>query len=146
MKKILALTLASVLAFSACAHRSGVSRSIENKAYAVTRLVAKKYLENHPGYREGFELASGELHILLLQETIGVPELLDILYRLPVDKLRDGDTALYIEFGILFFADELGTLSIENPHQVKLAAAGMLRALDKILGPPTPAPPLPIPI
>ena len=39
----------------------------------------------------------------------------------------------YVEAGVLFFTDELGTLGAQNPEQLKAAARGMRRGLESFL-------------
>lgn len=132
VKALLACCLTIALLIPACitVKRDPIN-PIERKAFAVTQLVATKYLQAHPGYKVGFELARDDLKTLAASETMGLPELLEIVDRLPA--LEDTDAALYIEFGITFFTDELGTVAITNPQEVRYAAAGMAKALDKVL-------------
>lgn len=118
-----------------CASRP-TPASVENKSYAITRLVSAKVLAAHPDWRDEFTVARDDLKILEAAEAITITELLEIVKRLPVDELQDGDVALYIETGILFFSDELSQIAIKNPEEVRAAATGMRRALDKTLEPP----------
>lgn len=122
-------------------------QSVENKAYAVTRIVSAKVLERHPEYRQGMETARAELEALSNAPVVGLPEIIEIVNRLPVVARTDSDAALYIEAGLLFFSDELGQVAVDNPEAVRIAASGMARALGATLGAPVfkpvPMPPRP---
>ena len=108
--------------------------ALENKAYAVTRIVSAKVLQRHPEYRTGMETARADLETLSNAASVGLPQLIEIIERLPIDTGNDADTALYIEAGLLFFSDELGRLAISNPESARIAARGMARALGVTLG------------
>ena len=111
-----------------------VQRSrLETKAFAVTRLVVKLYLESHPEYRAGFLAARDELQVVATSETMGLEELMKIIDRLPPLKDNSGRTQLYVETGILFFSDDLGAIAVDNPAAARQAAAGMVRAIDAVL-------------
>lgn len=129
----LLLCALALTAITGCVTRT-TAPSLENKAYAITRLVAVKVLAANPEWRPKFVIARDDLKILAAAPTVGLPELLTIVDRLPVAQLKDGDTALYVETGLLFFTDELGAVAVENPAQVRAAAVGMARALDQVLG------------
>jgi outer membrane murein-binding lipoprotein Lpp len=114
---------------------TATAQSLENKSFAITQLVATKVLANNPApkYRHGFELARDDLKLIAESPEFGLPELMQVINRLPEGALGKGDNAIYIETGILFFSDELGAVAVDNPEQVQAAARGMARALDRVL-------------
>lgn len=111
------------------------AQSLENKSFAITQLVATKVLANNPApkYRAGFEVARDDLKVIAASPEFGLPEMMEVINRLPPGALGKGDNAIYIETGILFFSDELGAVAVKNPEQVQAAARGMARALDQVL-------------
>lgn len=111
-------------------------QSIENKAYAVTRIVSSKVLQRHPEYRLGMEVARSELEVMSKAEVVSLAELNEIISRLPIAGRTGEDVALYVEAGLLFFSDELGQVAVTNPEAVRRAAAGMTRALAATLAAP----------
>lgn len=128
--RLLAVGLVALLTFG-CATVPQPD-SIERKAFAVTRLIATKVLEKNPYVKEDFIAARDALEMLSLNETVGVEQLLEILDALPVE-LIEGDTQLYVETAVLFFADDIGAVGVSNPTEVRRAAAGMIRAFDTVL-------------
>lgn len=129
--RLLAVVLAAGLTFAGCTtlQRS----SIETKAYAVTRLVVKKVLDNNPGHKAAFIMGRESLRQLATEESIGLEELMAVIEPLPWHEWGDKDTGLYLETAVLVFGDDLGRVAVKNPEEVRLAATGMLRALDKVL-------------
>lgn len=108
-------------------------QSIENKSYLITRLAVTKVIEQHPNARPKLQIAADDLQILENAPTITVEPILAIIQRLPPDTFKDPSTGLYVEAGVLFFADELGTLAAQNPEQLRAAARGMRRGLESFL-------------
>ena len=109
-------------------------QSIENKAYLITRIAVAKVIQQHPNARPKLQIAADDLLILEQSPTLNVEPILAIIQRLPPDTFKDPNTGLYVEAGVLFFADELGTLGAQNPEQLKAAARGMRRGLESFLG------------
>lgn len=130
----LCLCAAAAILFTGC-QTTSTPQSLENKSFAITQLVATKVLANNPApkYRAGFEVARDDLKVIAESSEFGLPELMEVINRLPEGALGKGDNAIYVETGVLFFSDELGALAVKNPEQVQAAARGMARALDKVL-------------
>lgn len=137
--KILSALLCSLgclLLIVGCASRplfNSTPQSIENKAYVVTRIAVTKVLENHPNATPKLQIAADDLLILENAEILSVDPILEIIHRLPPDTFKDPSTGLYIEAGVLFFADELGTVGAENPAQLRAAARGMRKGIETFL-------------
>lgn len=132
---IFAPMAALVLMATGCANPP-TPQSLETKAFAITRVVVRQVLENNPGnekLREGLRVASADLKIISTSETFDLITLLSIVNRLPPGSLGDDDKAFYIETGLLFFSDEIGTVSVDNPELGRAAAKGMARAIDSML-------------
>ena len=108
-------------------------QSIENKAYLITRLAIIQVMKKHPNAGPKIEIAADDLLILETAPTLTVEPILAIIQRLPPDTFSDPNTGLYVEAGVLFFTDELGTLGAQNPEQLKAAARGMRRGLESFL-------------
>jgi hypothetical protein len=110
-------------------------QSLENKSFAITRLVATKVLENNPApkYRAGLEIARDDLKVIAEDSAFGLADLMEVVNRLPEGALGKGDNAIYIETGVLFFTDEIGEVAVNQPEQVQFVARGMARALDQVL-------------
>lgn len=109
-------------------------QSIENKAYVVTSVVSSTVLKKHPEWKPQFIIARDDLLTLAATDTIGINQVLDIINRLPLDQMKDGSISLYVQGAVLFFSDELSTISVKEPIQLKSAVAGMVKALNKTLG------------
>lgn len=112
---------------------STTPQSIENKAYLITRIAVSKVIEKHPNAVPKLQIAADDLLILETAPVLNVEPILAIIQRLPPDTFKDPNTGLYVEAGVLFFADELGTLGAQNPEQIKAAARGMRRGLESFL-------------
>lgn len=108
-------------------------QSIENKAYLITRIAVTKVIEKHPNARPKLQIAADDLQILEQSPTLTVEPILAIIQRLPPDTFKDPSTGLYVEAGVLFFVDELGTLAAQNPEQLRAAARGMRRGIESFL-------------
>lgn len=105
-------------------------RSLENKAKAVAWGATTKLLQKHPEWRPHFEQAKQDLVLLQASETIGIVEVLAVVNRLPVKELREGDMALIAAGTMMFFEDELGSIALDNPEQLRAVIRGMVRGLE----------------
>ena len=140
---LLAFLIGTALTFTSCKTESGERKpiisvtpaSLEKKAEAITLVVAKKVLANNPApkYRDAFEIARDDLEVISQDSAFGLPDLMEVINRLPPGALGKDDNAFYIEAGILFFSDEIGAVAVNQPEQVQFVARGMARALDKVL-------------
>lgn len=108
-------------------------QSIENKSFLITRIAVLRVLEKHPNAKPKLQIAADDLLILETAPVLNVEPILEIIQRLPPDTFKDPSTGLYVEAGVLFFADELGTLAASNPEQLRAAARGMRRGLETFL-------------
>lgn len=93
-------------------------------------------LQEKPEWRPHFEKAHADLLILEQAEVIGLPELLEIIQRLPVKELKS-DEARIIIVGTVLLIEELGAnpevnqVTADNIRKVvKDLRSGMKRALD----------------
>lgn len=127
------LVLVLVLVLVGCQSPQN-SQSIESKAQIIATVAAKKVLQKHPGATTKLVQARDDLLILEGAETIGTEQILEIIQRLPPDTFSDPDTGLYIELGVLWFSDELGAVAAKNPEQLRAAARGLRRGLDRVIG------------
>lgn len=114
--------------------------SIENKAEGVTTIVAARLLQKHPEYRDKMEIAMEDLRTLSNSTNIAVPEVMEIVGRLPIDAFNSSDAELYIGATIIIFKDELSQIGVEQPAQLHAAVVGMARALAAVLHPPVTLP------
>jgi len=135
------LVLAGALLFSGCV-TTGNQQSLENKAKAIGWVATTKLLQDRPEWRPYFEIARDDLATLAKAETIDLFAVMEIVNRLPTDKLQSGDTALYVAGAMLFFEDELGSVALENPEQLRAAVTGLHAGLSRALGE---APLVPVP-
>lgn len=136
MARLNLIGLLLALLVAGCATRpvfNSSPASIENKAYLITRIAVSKVIAQHPHAGPKLQIAADDLLIIEKSDAISVAPILAIIQRLPPDTFNDPNTGLYIEAGVLFFADELGTLGAQNPEQLKAAVRGMRRGLESFL-------------
>lgn len=109
------------------------TNSIESKAAIITQIAVTKVLQKHPNATPKLQIAADDLQILANAPTITVEPILEIINRLPPDTFSDPTTGLYIQAGVLFFADELGAVAAKNPDQLRAAARGMQRGVQAVI-------------
>lgn len=132
---------AAILAVSAVALFTGCTtvkneQSLESKSKAVAYIATVKVLEEKPQWQPHFEHARDDLKIILAAETIGLPEVLAIVQRLPIKELKGNDATLIIGASMIFFEDDLGTLAIDNPTWLRAVCRGLIAGIT--LGLPKP--------
>jgi hypothetical protein len=128
------LGLLGPLFFTGCAGTLQNPRSFENKAKAIAWTATTKLLQDRPDWRPAFELARDDLALLVEADNIGFAEVFAILDRFPTGQLTTGDAALYFGGAMMFFEDELGTIVVEQPEQLRSAVRGLLAGLRRALG------------
>lgn len=126
MKKLLFLSLVSILAVS-CSNVRGVKTA----AYVGSALA----LNEHPEWKDAFLKAHNDLAILEEAETIGLPEIMAILNRLPVKELQSKEARIAI-VGTTLLIEEIGSpaINVETVNKlrpiVKQLREGIKLALD----------------
>lgn len=128
-RTFLAATLS--LALVGCVTVSNPER-ILNKARGTAFIVTAELLKNHPDYRDGFVKASADLKFVAETEVLDTAKVFEIINRLPV--LENGDISIFIQGAVLMFQDELSSLAVKNPEQVRMAAKGLYQGIDQALG------------
>lgn len=130
---LLAALTSSLLFVTGCQSPQG-GQSIETKAQIIATVAAKKVLQKYPEATSKLVQARDDLRIIEDAPMITTEEILEIVRRLPPDTFSDPDTGLYIELGVLWFSDELGAVAAKNPEQLRSAARGLRRGLDRVIG------------
>lgn len=143
LKSVLCLALftLALLAVAGCQSPSGDAvtvfqsspASLEHKAKAITLVAVNEVLKKHPNAAPKLQIAADDLQIIEQAETLDASTIQEIIARLPPDTFNDPNTGFYIQAGILFFSDELGTLAAKNPDQLRSAARGMRLAIEQVL-------------
>ena len=129
---LLALPLVAALAGCATVAKQPVEVKVENKAKAITTIVANHVLAAHPEYLPKFNLALESLKVIQGKDIVGVNEVLNIVLLLPPDAFGKG-TGIYISDAVIFFSDDLETLAVNNPAVAKAAVNGMVAGLERVL-------------
>ena len=115
MKPILTVLLAALLILApGCAN----VRGLKTAAYLGTALA----IEEHPNWKPQFQKAYDDLGIIEAADTIGLPEVLAILHRLPVKELQSNKARIVIT-GTVLLVEEVGSPEL-NP-----VATGKLKAV-----------------
>lgn len=109
------------------------TNSIENKAFIVSQLAVAKVLQTHSNAVPKLQMAADDLLTVEKSPLITIQPILEIINRLPPDTFKDPNTGLYIQAGVLFFADELGTVAAQNPDQLRAAARGLRRGIEAVI-------------
>lgn len=109
------------------------TNSIEAKAAIISQLAVARVLQNHPNAKPKLQIAADDLLIIEKSDLLTVEPILEIINRLPPDTFKDPNTGLYIQAGVLFFADELGTVAAQNPAQLRAAARGLRRGIEAVI-------------
>lgn len=133
---------AGLMLLAGCATTSlvPVETRVENKAKALTTIVANHVLAAHPEYLPKFNLALASLKVLQGKQIVGVNEVLQIIAILPPDALGK-NSGIYVNDAVLFFSDDLETLSVNNPAVAAAAVNGMVGGLERVLPAWQPVPP-----
>lgn len=112
--------------------------SIERKAQALTLIAVNEVLKKHPNAAPKLQIAADDLQIIESADTLEASVIQAIIARLPPDTFNDPNTGFYIQAGILFFSDDLGTLAAQNPAQLRSAARGIRLGIEHVLANPPP--------
>lgn len=121
------LLVAALLALPACS----TTRGVKTAAYLGTALA----LDEHPNWKPAFQQAYDDLGIIEAAETIGLPEVLAILHRLPIKELKSPKAVIIITATALLI-EETGSPELSPVTTAKLRPvvkdlrAGIKLALD----------------
>jgi hypothetical protein len=112
------------------AAREATKMGAEHAAYDTAVLALAK----HPDWRPHFQVTFEQLKWLEEQPTIGVKAVLDVLHRLPVDKMQ-GPEALIIFDGATFLVQIAGSPALTaNPQEsLRLVVAGLAQGIGRRL-------------
>jgi hypothetical protein len=105
---------------------------VENKAKALTTIVANHVLAEHPEYLPKFNLALDSARLLQGKQIVGVNEVLQIIQLLPPEALGK-KSGIYINDAIIFFSDDLETYAVNNPKVAAGAINGIVAGLERVL-------------
>lgn len=111
---LFAAIVITALSLTAC----NTVRGVKTAAYLGTALA----IEEHPNWKPQFQKAYDDLGIIEAADTVGLPEVLAILHRLPVKELQSNKARIVIT-GTVLLVEEVGSPEL-NP-----VATGKLKAV-----------------